>query len=180
MLRSRKIGDVGAVRPHYRAGMAPPDALDRLILEQLQIDATVAAREIGDAIGLSAAAVQRRIKRMRTDGVIRRIVAEVDPRTVERPITCVVSVELEHEGSEQIDELTTALAAHADVQQIYYVTGSADLILTVLMPDMEAYDTFTRRFFLDDPNVRSFTTHVALDRIKTGTTVGVGPPPHSS
>lgn len=156
--------------------MDPLDALDRLILEQLQVDATVAAREIGDSIGLSAAAVQRRIKRMRSDGVIRRVVAEVDPRSVGRPITCLVSVELEHEGSEQIDELTTALAERPDVQQIYYVTGSADLIVTVLMPDMEAYDAFTRRFFLDDPNVRSFTTHVVLDRIKTGATVGVGPP----
>lgn len=156
--------------------MPPIDALDRLILDQLQIDATVAAREIGDAIGLSAAAVQRRIKRMRSDGVIRRIVAEVDPRSVGRPITCLVSVELEHEGSEQIDVLTTALAAQPDVQQIYYVTGSADLIVTVLMPDMEAYDAFTRRFFLDDPNVRGFTTHVALDRVKTGSAVGVDLP----
>ncbi len=153
--------------------MSELDGLDRCILDLLQVDATVPAREIGDSVGLSAAAVQRRIKKLRSSGVIRAIVAEVEPREVGRPITCVVSVELEHEGSDQIDELTSALSSHPGVQQIYYVTGSADLIVTVLMPDMETYDGFTRRFFLDDSNVRSFTTHVVLDRIKTGSAVGV-------
>jgi DNA-binding Lrp family transcriptional regulator len=41
------------------------------------------------------------------------------------------------------------------------------------MPDMEAYDAFSRKVFLDDPNVKSFTTHVVLDRVKTGCTVPI-------
>ncbi len=63
------------------------------------------------------------------------------------------------------------MLACPEVQQCYYVTGEADFILAVLVADMEAYDAFTRAHLLEDANVRSFTTHVVMERIKAG--VGV-------
>jgi len=38
------------------------------------------------------------------------------------------------------------------------------LILTV--PDMKAYEDFTRRFFFENPNVQRFNTTVVMDRVK--------------
>jgi hypothetical protein len=38
----------------------------------------------------------------------------------------------------------------------------------VLAPSMEAYEAFTRETLLSDPNVRGFTTHVVLERVKAG------------
>ena len=48
-----------------------------------------------------------------------------------------------------------------------------DFILVVVVADMAAYEAFTRDHLLSDANVRSFTTHVALGRIKTGLTLAV-------
>lgn len=45
---------------------------------------------------------------------------------------------------------------------IFYVTGTADFILVVTARDNEAYDAFMSRRIADDPNVRRFTTDVAL------------------
>ena len=51
------------------------DQLDIAILACLQADARTIAETIGAKVGLSAAAVQRRIKRLREAGVIEREVA---------------------------------------------------------------------------------------------------------
>ena len=48
------------------------------------------------------------------------------------------------------------------------LTGEADFVLVVLAADMEAYEAFTRRHLLADANVRSFVTHVSMERVKTG------------
>jgi len=55
------------------------DKFDRRILAILQTDARRSAELIGAEIGLSASAVQRRIVRLREEGVIVAEVAIVDP-----------------------------------------------------------------------------------------------------
>jgi Lrp/AsnC family transcriptional regulator, leucine-responsive regulatory protein len=153
-------------------GMATTlDPLDRRILERYQHDTQLPAHIIGAAVGLSTAAVQRRLKRLRAQGVIVREVAEIAPKTVGLPVTCIVGVNLERERSADVQRFKRRMAALPEVQQCYYVTGEVDFMLVVLAADMEAYEAFTQRALFDDDNVRSFTTHVVLDRVKTG--VGV-------
>lgn len=144
------------------------DAFDYRILARWQDDTRLPAKTIADAIGLSAAAVQRRLKRLRELGVIRRETAELDPQQLGLPVTCIVAVDLERETAADLERFRRKMQACAEVQQCYYVTGQSDFMLVVLVESMQAYDAFTRRTLLDDTNVRSFTTHVALERIKTG------------
>jgi len=155
----------------------PPDALDLAILARYQHDTRLPAKVIGDAVGLSAAAVQRRIKRLRASGVIEREIAQVQPRAVGLPVTCIVSVDLERERAADLDRFRRRMLAAPEVQQCYYVTGEADFVLVVLAASLEAYEAFTRRALLDDPNVGSFTTHVALERVKVGMGASPGPGP---
>jgi DNA-binding Lrp family transcriptional regulator len=147
------------------------DEFDRRILARYQRDTQTPARAIAAAVGLSAAAVQRRLKRLRAAGVIRREVAEVDPAAVGFPITCLVAVDLERERPADLDRFKRKMLGLAEVQQCYYVTGQADFVLVVLVATMADYDAFTRRALLDDDNVKSFVTTVVMDRVKTG--VGV-------
>lgn len=149
------------------------DALDLRILALHQGDTRLPAKTIGDAVGLSTAAVQRRLKNLREHGVIEREVAQLQPRLLGLPVTCIVNVDLDRERAHDLDRFRRAMLASPEVQQCYYVTGQADFVLVVLAADMESYEAFTRRALLDDPNVRSFTTHVVLERVKVGLEVPV-------
>ncbi len=151
------------------------DDLDLAILARYQHDTRVAAQDIGAAVGLSMAAVQRRLKRMRETGVIEAEVAQVAPAAVGYPITCIVGVDLEREALADMRRFTDRVRGFPQVQQCYYVTGQADFILVVLARDMADYEAFTREALLADANVRSFTTHVALDRIRVGTSTPLTP-----
>jgi Lrp/AsnC family transcriptional regulator, leucine-responsive regulatory protein len=149
----------------------PLDAFDRKILDILQRDNTTPQRTIGDAVNLSAPAVQRRIKRMTEDGVIQANIAVVDPDAVGQSITIFVEVEVISETTEQIERVKREFSAMPEVQQCYYVTGEADFILVIVVPTMADYETLTRKLFFGNNNVKRFRTFVAMDRVKVGLSV---------
>ncbi|UVF18134.1 Lrp/AsnC family transcriptional regulator [Microvirga terrae] len=149
------------------------DRHDRAILAILQRNNATPQRLIGEAVNLSAPAVQRRIRRMEEAGVITANVAVVDPARLGPSITIVVEVEVISETAELIDAAKREFAAIPEVQQCYYVTGEADFVLIVVVPTMTAYEALTRRLFFGNNNVKRFRTLVAMDRIKVGLTVPV-------
>ncbi len=147
------------------------DTFDLAILRILQRDNSTPQRVIGEAVNLSAPAVQRRIRRMEEAGVIQANVAVVDPARVGHPITIFVEVEVISETAELIDAAKREFASVPEVQQCYYVTGEADFILVIVVPTMAAYEAFTRRLFFGNNNVKRFRTFVAMDRVKVGLAV---------
>ncbi len=156
--------------------MATPalDATDRRLLDLLQQDAGRSLESLAGEVALSAAAVQRRIRRLKRDGVILGEVALVEPAAVGLPMTFVVIVELERERAEQIDGFRRKAAAESQVQQCYYVTGEGDFVLIALARDMDDFEALTRRLLFDDPNVRRFRTSVVMGRPLRGTAVPAG------
>jgi Lrp/AsnC family leucine-responsive transcriptional regulator len=142
------------------------DTLDGKILALYQHDSRRVAASIGAEVGLSAAAVQRRLKRLRGNGTIAAEIAVLDNVAAGRPITCIVSVTLGSRAAD-IDRFARRIRGQADVQQCYHVTGSIDFLLIVTAESMEAYRSFVRTW-LETPQVARYETHVVLDRVKVG------------
>jgi Lrp/AsnC family transcriptional regulator, leucine-responsive regulatory protein len=149
------------------------DRFDLDILDILQRDNLTSQRAIGEAINLSAPAVQRRIKKMEEAGVIKANVAVIYPPSVGQAITILVEVHVESERIDLLDATKARLAAAPEVQQCYYVTGDADFILVVTVPTMSAYEALTRRLFFENANVKRFRTLVVMDRVKVGLTIPI-------
>ncbi|MDF7776153.1 Lrp/AsnC family transcriptional regulator [Sphingomonas sp. AOB5] len=144
------------------------DGFDRAILPIVQRDNKTPQRSIGEAVNLSAAAVQRRIAAMEADGVIERNVAIVDARAVAMTITAIVEVTLIDERLPTVDSAKSLFHAAPEVQQCYYVTGGISFVLVIVAPDMVEYEAITRRLFQQNDCVASFRSLIALDRLKTG------------
>lgn len=147
------------------------DPFDLAILAIIQKDTSTPQRVIGEAVSLSAPAVQRRLKRLEETGVIQANVAVLDPVKLGQAVTLLVEVEMESELAGEIDAAKRAFAATPEVQQCYYVTGEFDFLLVMLVPTMEAYEALTRRLFFGNNNVKRFRTLVAMDRVKVGLSV---------
>ena len=138
------------------------DRFDRKLLAIVQQEADLTAELLAERVGLSASAVLRRLKRLRADGVIVAQTAVVDPARVGKPVFFLAALEIERERPELIARLRTWLADEPQIQQVYYVTGTADFVLVVVAPDVGGYDALMSRLMVDNPNVRRFTTNVAL------------------
>lgn len=152
------------------------DSFDRAILHEVQKDNRAALRDIGQRVHLSPAAVQRRLRRMEREGVIRANTAVLEPSACGAAITVVVEVELEREHTITMEQLKARLRAAPQVQQCYYVTGRMDFLLIVVVPDMSAYERFIAEHFFDDPDIKRFESFVVMDRVKVGLAIDVPDP----
>lgn len=149
------------------------DSFDRKLLARVQRDADASAEALGLEVGLSGSAVLRRLKRLRAEGVIQANVALVDPARIGRPTFFIVALEVERERPELMSRLRQWLSGEDQVQQVFYVTGGADFILVITARDVESYDALMGRLMADNPNIRRFTTNVALGVSKRGLFVPV-------
>ena len=144
------------------------DRFDRQLLNLVQHDAGQTAERLAEQVALSPSAIQRRLRRLREAGVIVREAAVLDPRLVGKPTFFVVSLQVERERPELLAQLRRWLSAQDQVQQAFYVTGEADFVLVVTAPDTEDFDALMARMVGYNPNIRRFTTNVALSLVKRG------------
>jgi DNA-binding Lrp family transcriptional regulator len=151
------------------------DRIDRKILALFQHDTRRIAESIGSVVGLSAAAVQRRLKRLRATGAIRAEIAQLDPVIAGAPITCIVTLTMRTAAAPhiQLDRFKREMKAIAEVRQCYHVTGTMDFIVVIAIATMEEYAAFARRWFESNDAVGRFDTHVVLDRVKVGLSVPI-------
>ncbi|MEL1263349.1 Lrp/AsnC family transcriptional regulator [Pseudoxanthomonas putridarboris] len=152
------------------------DRHDRHLLRLVQDDIGASAEQLAAQVPLSPSSIQRRLRRMREAGVIEREVAVVDPAALGRPTFFIVSLQVERERPELLNQLRRWLAAQEHIQQAFYVTGESDFVLVVAAPDTESYDALMGRLVSENPNVSRFTTNVALSVVKRGLSIPI--PPH--
>jgi Lrp/AsnC family leucine-responsive transcriptional regulator len=142
------------------------DQFDKHLLRLLQQNNRLTADELAQEVGLSASAVQRRLKRLREDKIIEADVSIIAPAVAGIAITCIVDVILEHGNSKALDKFKTTMLEQPEVQQCYFVTGNYDFILVVNTRTMQEYEAFVKKWLMDNSNVKHFYTHVVMDRVK--------------
>lgn len=151
----------------------PLDEFDKAILRLVQRDNRMPQRQIADRVHLSAAAVQRRIASMEKAGVIVANSAEVDVHAVNMSITAIVEITMKDERLETVDNAKALFRAAPEVQQCYYVTGGTSFLLVIVTQDVMTYEDITRRLFATNESVESYRSLIALDRVKTGSTITI-------
>ena len=147
------------------------DAFDRKILHHVQRNNQLTSAQLADLVGLSPTSVQRRLIKLRASKVIEADIAVVSQHAVNRPLTMLVAVELARERSDIIDRFKRAVRHRPEVMSAYYVTGETDFVLIVSAVDMADYESFTRDFFYNNPDIKGFKTTVVMDRIKASFSV---------
>jgi Lrp/AsnC family transcriptional regulator, leucine-responsive regulatory protein len=157
--------------------MTDLDRFDRDLLNLVQEDSGQTAESLAAQVALSPSAIQRRLRRMREEGVIAREVAVVDAAKVGRPTFFIASLQLEQERPEHLNQLGAWLQAQPAVQQAFYVTGQADFVLVLTASDTSSYEAFMSRMMTEHPNVKRYTTSVALNVVKRGLAIPIPPAP---
>lgn len=144
------------------------DNLDIKILQQLQNNCRISTEELGATIGLSATACQRRIKKLRDQGVIESEVAVLNPQVLDNHLTVLVDVKLVKGGAKIIDRFKQAMRQCDRVQQCYYLAGDVDFSLVISVKSMPDYERLTRDLLLNNSDVHTFLSKFSMDNVKTG------------
>ena len=144
------------------------DRFDRDILDIVQRNCQLTAEAIAEEVGLSTSAVQRRVKRLREDGIIKAEIAVIDRKASGTPMVFIVGMEIERDNYDALAKFRVWAEKQDHVQQVYYVTGAVDLIAIVTARDVEHYDDIAAVIMAENPQIRRMHTNVALRDVKLG------------
>ena len=146
------------------------DAIDRKILDILQVDATVPVAAIAEKVGLSAAPCWRRIKRMEDDGVIKRRVALVDRRKAKVPMTLFVSVRTTRHAVQWVEDFRRVISDISEIVEAWRLTGEVDYLLRIVVPDVDAYDAVYKRL-INRLEFADVSSAIAMEEMKYTTAI---------
>ena len=138
------------------------DEVDQQIVAHLVQDARASFREIGEAVGLSAPAVKRRVDRLEDAGVILGYRAVLDPRHTGGSIEAFV--ELHCRNRTNPAEILDAVECLPEVVAAYTVTGEADALLRLRTADMQALERVLEQVHAH-PNTERTKSVVVLSRL---------------
>lgn len=153
------------------------DAKDRKILEALQRNARISNVDLARAAGLSPSPCLARVRALEQGGLIHRYVALLDPKKLGLTVSVLVQVTLEKQVEAALDRFEEAVRGRPEVMECYLMTGDADYLLRVVVPDVPAFERFILDFLSRVPGVGNIKSSFALKQVKYQTAL---PLPDSS
>lgn len=147
--------------------MVELDKIDRRIIAELQGDGRMAIVDLAERVGLSATPCLRRVKRLESDGVIRRYAALVDARAIGLGMQALVQVTLDDHSEPVVEAFEAAIRQRAEVIACYAVTGEMDFLLHVQVADLEAFSDFALKALLRMPGVKGTKSSFVMQTIKS-------------
>lgn len=116
---------------------------DKKILELLQSNCKISNQELAEQVALSPSSCLRRVKQLEDNGYIKRQVALLEPEKLGLQLTVIVLVGLNSHQPGIMNEFEDKIRYLPEVIQCYLITGqSADYLLKIIVPDMNAYQSF--------------------------------------
>ena len=149
------------------------DEIDRRILTHLQRDARMTNAKLAGRVGLSPAPCLRRVRALEAAGVIRDYVALLDSRALGRAVTVFIEIRLDLQVKDRLDILERAIREWPEVLECSLMTGDADYMLRVAVPDVDAYEQFLRDKLTRLEGVASIKSSFALKQVKYTTALPI-------
>jgi len=115
------------------------DGYDYRILQELTQDGRLSWRDLADRIGLSLTPTLRRVRRLEETGFIMGYSANLDERRLAGAMIVFISVTLERQVEDALTVFETEVLKLPQVMSGFLMTGGADYLLRVVVPDLEHY-----------------------------------------
>lgn len=142
------------------------DTTDWKILRLLQSDARISNVELARQVGLSPSPCLNRVRTLEQSGYISRYVSLLDPLRVGLKVSVFIQVTLEKQIKPALEAFERAIRDRPEVMECYLMTGDADYLLRVVVPDLQAVEHFILNFLSRVPGVGNIRSSFALKQVK--------------
>jgi DNA-binding Lrp family transcriptional regulator len=142
------------------------DGFDLKLLAALQTDGRLTNNELGEKVGLSASQCSRRRAALEQDGVIEGYHAALSPAALGLAVLAFVQVRLATHSPDNSKRFRDLVDRTAEVQEAYALTGEADYLVKIAVPDLKALSRILNDVFLAHGSVAQVHSSVVLDRLK--------------
>jgi Lrp/AsnC family transcriptional regulator, leucine-responsive regulatory protein len=156
-----------------KAAVPTLDEIDRKILRHLQEEARISNADLADRVGLSPAPCLRRVRTLEEGRVIRKYVTLLDPAAVNLGVTVFVQISLDLQVEDRLEIFERAVMRRPEVLECYLMTGDADYLVRVVVPDVAAYERFLKDTLTRIEGVAGIKSSFALKQVKYSTVLPI-------
>jgi Lrp/AsnC family transcriptional regulator, leucine-responsive regulatory protein len=142
------------------------DPIDCRIVAALQADGRLSNVELAERVGLSPSPCLRRVKRLERDGYIEAYRALLQRNRLGLGLTVFVGVKIDGHADERADALQEAIVAMPEIVACHMVSGEADYLLEVVVPDLDHYQRFLLGKLLNLPIIKEVRSNIAIQTLK--------------
>jgi Lrp/AsnC family transcriptional regulator, leucine-responsive regulatory protein len=142
------------------------DATDWKILGRLQEDARISNVELARAVNLSPSPCLNRVRALEASGLVSRYVTLLDPLKLGLTVSVFIQVSLEKQMRDALDAFENSVLARDEVMECYLMTGDADYLLRVVVPDVQSLERFIVDTLAKIRGVASIKSSFALKQVK--------------
>ena len=146
--------------------MSRLDATDWAILDVLQDDARTSNRELAAAVHVSPSTSSERVRNLKADGVIRGYHADVDYAALGRHVQALTAITIRPPTREIIEAFRNWVSQLPEIVGVFVVSGAADFLLHVAVPDTDALYAFVIDRLTERPEVADVNTSVVYEHIR--------------
>ncbi|GAN56617.1 MAG: Lrp/AsnC family transcriptional regulator [Acetobacter sp.] len=121
------------------------DAVDRLIIAELQADGRMTNVELARRVGISAPPCLRRVRRLEEIGVIRGYHADVDANALGWPITLFALIGLDSQKETVLSQFEAMVSSWPEALECHMMRGSTDFLVRLVARNTTQENEMTRR-----------------------------------
>ena len=147
------------------------DTTDYAILAQLQHNARMTNTELAQRVDLSAPGLQKRLRKLEENGIIRRYVAMLEPAAVGYDMLCFVQVTLQRHEPTAVAGFRAIVQTMPEVLECFQMTGEYDYLLKVIVRNRKHLETFLLESLTPIPGMDKIYTSLVLSEIKATTAI---------
>jgi DNA-binding Lrp family transcriptional regulator len=142
------------------------DRRDIQLLEAIQEEGRLTNFELAERIGLSASQCSRRRAALEADGVITGYHAHLSADAVGLGVLAFVQVTLATHSPDNSRRFHALIDGLDAVQEAYAMTGEADYLVKLIVPDLKALARILNDVFLPHESVAHVRSSIVLDCLK--------------
>ena len=147
------------------------DDVDRAILRELERDGRQSNKDLASRVGIAPSTCHARVRALRESGVLRGFTAQVDPQALGRGLQAIIAVRLQAAARARLGRFARALAERPEVQDVYLLGGSDDVLVHVAVTDSQAL----RSFVVEHLSTRQEVAHTQTSLVFEHLHVPTGP-----
>lgn len=142
------------------------DKVDIQMLRVLQEDGRLTIKELASRVSLSSTPVFERLRRLESNGYIRKYVALLDAEKVNHGFAVFCNVKLARINADTHKSFAAAIKDFEEVTECYNISGDYDYLLKIQVRDMKEYQQFLVGKLGRVEGVTSMQSVFVMDEIK--------------
>lgn len=151
-----------------REGKLQPrlDAIDKLILKELQRNARISNVELSKRVNLSPTPCLERVKRLEKSGMILGYHASICPIKTKTSLLVFIEVTLERTTNEVFKGFAETVKEYSEILECHMIAGGFDYLLKLRFKDIQEYRDFLGDGLVKLPKVSLTHTYIVSEEVK--------------